>query len=66
MRLDDKTNQERGGAPAIVSRSGPLPAVMHLCSYACSHTPESTCGLVPGTEHAARREPAEGDNERRD
>jgi hypothetical protein len=66
MRSEKNDKLERGGTPAIVSRSGPLPAVMHLCSYACSHTPQSTCGLVAGTEHAARREPAEGDNERRD
>ena len=29
-------------SPAITRRSGPGPAVTHLCSYASSHLPDST------------------------
>jgi len=63
MRFEKNDKRERGGTPAIVSRSGPLPAVMHLCSYACSHTPQSTCGFVRGTEDAAQKEPVQSRDE---
>lgn len=32
--------------PRVIAKSGPLPSLTHLCSYASSHTKKSTCTLL--------------------
>lgn len=46
-------------SPVIRSKSGPMPALTHLCSYASSHTEASTCHVIePGGNPGELRQEA--------
>ena len=44
--------------PRVTAKSDPMPSLTHLCSYASSHTRESTCQLRAGDD---RRHPSVND-----
>ena len=50
MKIEDKESEAAAGGhlfetPRVIRKSPPLPSLMHLCSYASSHTEASTCTL---------------------